>query len=517
MHISRPSTIFLSFATILILALAGATARADVVTDWNVIATTAIPAGGLNFPAIQGSRILAMTHAAIHDALNAIDRRYKPYAMDRLAEPGASPEAAVAAAAHDVLVAQIPAQQATLDAAYASSLAGIPDGAAKTRGVAIGQAAAAAILALRIADGSNAPMPYTSGTGPGAWQPTPPAFLPAALPGWGRVTPFALSSGAQFRPARPSYFDLTGVEYAADYNEEKSIGDAGSATRTAEQSEIARFWYEASPFGWNRIARNVLAQRSLDQWESARLFALLNFAMADGFIAGFEAKYFYNFWRPVTAIRAGGTDDNPDTVADPAWKSFLVTPNIPDYPSTHSVLGAAAAEVLARFFGEDAIGFTTTSGAPFPGITRSFTSFSQAARENADSRVYAGIHFRSACRDGLIQGAQVGQYAFGHTLRPAFDTCLQDDLSGDILRFDSASGDYQFLRCGADGFRLIGRGDVRQVGCALSLSDAMVKAEVIHCPIAPPDRGHATVRATPLGPAFVINDRDANNNNCVCR
>jgi len=517
MHISRPSTIFLSFATILSLALAGATARADVVTDWNLIATTAIPAGGLNFPAITGSRILAMTHAAIHDALNAIDRRYKPYALDRLAEPGASPEAAVAAAAHDVLVAQIPAQQATLDAAYASSLASIPDGAAKTRGIAIGQAAAVAILALRSADGSNAPMPYTPGTGPGAWQPTPPAFSPAALPGWGQVTPFALSSGAQFRPARPTFFDLTSAEYTADYNEVKSIGDAGSATRAAEQSEIARFWYEGSPFGWNRIARNLLAQRSLDQWERARLFALLNFAMADGFIAGFEAKYFYNFWRPVTAIRAGGTDDNPDTVADPAWNSFLVTPNIPDYPSTHSVLGAAAAETLARFFGADTISFTSTSGAPFPGITRSFTSFSQAAQENADSRVYAGIHFRSACRDGLIQGAQVGRYAFEHTLQPAFDTCLQDDRSGDILRLDSASGDYQFLRCGADGFTLIGRGDVLQVGCVLLLSDDRVKAEVIHCPIASPNRGHATVRARPHGPAFVINDRDVDNNNCVCR
>jgi VCPO second helical-bundle domain len=517
MHISRLSTILLSFAAILSLALAGAPARADVVTDWNVIAITAIPTGGLNFPAIQGLRILAMTHAAIHDALNAIDRRYKPYDMDRLAEPGASPEAAVAAAAHDVLVAQIPAQQATLDAAYASSLAGIPDGAAKTRGIAIGQAAAATILALRSADRSNAPMAYTPGTGPGAWLPTPPALLPAALPGWGQVTPFALSSGAQFRPARPAFFDLTSAEYTADYDEVKSIGDAGSATRAAEQSEIARFWYEGSPFGWNRIARNVLAQQSLDQWERARLFALLNFAMADGFIAGFEAKYFYNFWRPVTAIRAGGTDDNPDTIADPAWSSFLVTPNIPDYPSTHSVLGAAAADVLARFFGADSIDFTTTSGAPFPGITRSFTGFSQAARENADSRVFAGIHFRTACQDGLTQGAQVGRYAFEHTLQPAFDNCLQDDQSGDILRFDSASGDYQFLRCGADGFTLIGRGDVRQVGCVLLLSDARVKAEISYCPNAPLIRGHATVRATSLGPALVINDRDANSNNCVCR
>src|SRR5262245_59766710 len=196
------------------------------------------------------------------------------------------------------------------------------------------------------------------------------------------------------------------------------------------ESNPALVWREAG----------VLAKQSLDLWRSARLFALLNFAMADGFIAGFEANYFYNFWRPVTAIRAGGTDDNPDTVADPAWLPFLVTPNIPDYPSTHSVLGAAAAEVLAHFFGADTISFTTTSGAPFPGITRSFTSFSQAAQENANSRVYAGIHFRSACRDGLIQGARVGRYVFEHTLRPAFDTCLQDDRSGDILRFDSANG-----------------------------------------------------------------------------
>src|SRR5215510_7989321 len=243
---SRSSTLVLSIASILILAMAGAPARADVVTDWNAIANTTVFTGGLNFPAIQGSRILAMTHAAIHDAVNAIDRRYKPYAMDRLAEPGASPEAAVAAAAHDVLVAQLPTQQATLDAAYAASLASIPEGAAKTRGVAIGQAAAAAILALRSADGSNAPIPYTPGTGPGVWQPTPPPLLPAALPGWGQVTPFALTGGAQFRPAVPKYFDLTSAEYTADYKEEKSIGDVNSTTRTAEQSEIAKFWYEGS-------------------------------------------------------------------------------------------------------------------------------------------------------------------------------------------------------------------------------------------------------------------------------
>jgi hypothetical protein len=354
--------------------------RADVVIDWNVIATDAAFAAGKN--ALEQSRIYAMTHAAIHDALNAIDRRYKTYALDRQAEPNAAPEAAVAAAAHDVLVAQLPTRQATLDAAYAAALAAIADGPAKTNGVAIGQAAAAAILALRSAYGSTAPMPYTPGTAPGAYQLTPPNFAPAVLPGWGAVTPFALKSGA----------------------------------RTAEQSEIASFWYEGSPNGWNRIARVVAAQRGLDTWRNAQLFGLLNFAMADGFIAGFDSKYLYNFWRPITAIRAGATDNNPATVADPAWATLLVTPAAPDYPSTHSVLGAAAAETLARFFGADTISFTTTSGAPFPGITRSYTSFSQAARENADSRVYAGIHFRTACRDGLIQGTRVGRYVSEHAL-----------------------------------------------------------------------------------------------------
>jgi hypothetical protein len=489
--------------------------RADVVIDWNVIATDAAFAAGKN--ALEQSRIYAMTHAAIHDALNAIDRRYKTYALGRRAEPNASPEAAVAAAAHDVLVAQLPTQQTTLDAAYTASLAVIADGPAKTYGVAIGQAAAAVILELRSADGSAAPMPYTPGTAPGAYQLTPPNFVSAVLPGWGAVTPFALKSGAQFRPAPPKFFDLTSAEYAADYNEVRAVGELNSATRAAEQSEIARFWYEGSPNGWNRIARVVAAQRGLDPWRNARLFGLLNFAMADGFIAGFDAKYFYNFWRPITAIRAGATDNNPATVADPAWATFLVTPAAPDYPSTHSVLGAAAAETLARFFGADKISFTTTSGAPFSGITRSYTSFSQAARENADSRVYAGIHFRTACRDGLIQGTRVGRYVFEHALRPAFDICLQDEVNGDILRMDTAGGDYQFLRCDGNGFTLEGRGELLRAGCVLALVDAKVIAVVNHCPIASPDRGHAIVRVSPHGPTFLINDRDINNSGCVCR
>ena len=391
-------------------------AQADAVTDWNVTAVAVSADLGLGMPR---SRVLAMTHAAIHDALNSIQPRYRTYAREAPSSPSASPEAAVAAAAHDVLIATVPSQVTALNAAYATALAAIADGIAKIQGIAAGQAAAATILALRANDGAaDANIPYTLAPGLGIWQPTPPGFLPAAFPGWGNITPFVLHSDEQFRPALPQALDLTSTQFAADYNEVKQIGDVNSVTRTADQSSIAQFWYEGSPFTWDRIARVVSTQQGLDLWQNARLFALLNFAMADGFIAGFNAKYFYNFWRPVTAIENGANDNNPDTVGDPAWSSFLVTPNIPDFPSTHSILGAAAAAVLQDFFNSDFIAFTTTSGAPFPGITRSYTSFSQAVLENANSRVYAGIHFRTACTEGMRMGEKIGKFTFMHVLEP---------------------------------------------------------------------------------------------------
>ena len=250
-------------------------ARADAVTYWNVVATTAASA-----PVVVGvnqTRIFAMTHVAIHDALNAIDRRYRPLALDLQADPNASPEAAVAAAAYAVLVHEVPAiQHPFLDSAYADALSGIPDDAARDAGIAVGQAAAAAIIALRSSDGSQGPMPYTPGSGPGVWIPTPPGFLPAAFAGYGNVTPFALRSGAQFRLKPPEYFDLTSEAYTADYEEVKSIGEVNSPLRTEDQSEIARFWYEGTQQGWNRLTRDVLAQHALDLglWETARLFAL---------------------------------------------------------------------------------------------------------------------------------------------------------------------------------------------------------------------------------------------------
>jgi hypothetical protein len=424
--------------TSLLLMTTSVTTRADEVEDvihWNARVLSVLALSGQN-NTIQ-TRSLAMAHAAIHDALNAIEQRYQPYAASWCAAPWASPQAATAAAAHRVLLGVIPTfgtpaqQAAAIEAAndaYAAAITAMPDGPARAEGIGVGEAAATAILVLRASDGALlADTPHVALTGPGFWQPTPnpnppdpsnggPGLAPPILPRWGDVAPFTLRRGDQFRPEGPA--ELSSRKYARDYNEVQGIGARLSTTRTVEQSEIARFWYEGSQVGWNRIARVVAEPRLLDLWDQARLFALLNFAMADGFIAGWNARYVYNFWRPVTAIRAGDADGNDSTVGDPHWETFLNTPAIPDYPSTHSVLGAAAAEVLGRFFHDDAIPFTTTSGAPFAGITRSYTSFLEAARENADSRVYAGIHFRTATRDGLRLGRKIGAVGVKRDLEP---------------------------------------------------------------------------------------------------
>jgi hypothetical protein len=411
-------------------------ARADAVTDWNIIAFYVAEASGKG---PVSSCDIAMAHVAMHDALNAIDRRYEPYLYDAVAPRGASPEAAVAVAAHDVLIARIPNQKASLDAALASTLAAIPDSQAKADGVATGRAAAAAIVAQRAKNGSKNVTPYTPGNELGVWRPTPPTFAQALGVGLGKVTPFTTTSGAQFELPRPAYFNLDGAEYAADYNEVKSLGGAGSKTRGAERSAIARFWYEPSPGVHIRLARNLVVTRKLDLWRSARLFALLHLASADCMIAGYGAKYRYNFWRPVTAIRSGANDGNPQTDGDPNWNSYLETPNHPEYLSNHALLCAAWAEILARFFGTDQISFSMTSANPYPGITRSFTSFSQSAREAADSRVYAGVHFRSSCRDGLELGRQIGAQTYENFLRPELNSpagfsWIEDYIAASIVR-----------------------------------------------------------------------------------
>ena len=376
----------------------------NAVTQWNAVATDAfVPSQGTN-PMVQ-SRTLAIVHAAIHDAINAIDRRYEPYTAGLAAAPGASVDAAVAAAARDVLVALLPEQAAMVEAAYTRALAGIPDGPAKTAGIAVGQASAAASIQHRQGDGlEDAAQPaFVPRPGPGEYQFTPP-FDFAALPGWGRVKPFVIDLREH---ALEGPDPVSSVQYARDFAYLKAIGDVDSRIRTKEQSEIAQFWYEDSPLGWNRIANTVVRQRRLDNWSAARTFALVNFAMADGYIAGFEAKYKFRFWRPETAIREAGTDGNRLTEADPAWRPFQVTPPVPDYPSTHTVVGWAAAEVLIDLLG-DRLRYSADS-LTLPGVTRDFKGFSAAAEENGLSRLYAGIHFRLAVKDGRRQGRSIGR------------------------------------------------------------------------------------------------------------
>ena len=290
------------------------TGQADMVTDWNetTLATQAAVPGGVRTP--PAGRALAMVHVAIFDSVNAIDRKYTPYAVAALADPSASPEAAAAAAARAVLVSLYPSRQPNLDAAYAASLTLIPDGSSKTEGVSVGESVAALILALRGADGSAITLPYTLPPGRGVYQPDPAALFVA----WGSVAPFGLKSGSQFRPDGPPA--LSSKEYAADYNEVKSIGALNSATRTADQTEAALFWAaENAQITWNNIARIAAAAHQNSLLENARLFALLNLAIADTSIAVMDTKYTYNFWRPREAIQAGDADGNANIIADPTW------------------------------------------------------------------------------------------------------------------------------------------------------------------------------------------------------
>ena len=345
---------------------------------WNENAAKAATAACLHISGngLVESRMYAMVHAAVNDALNSIDRRSRPYAFDGSASAAASVDAAVAAAARDVLVSVIvtlpetPECQANgvaqANLLYATALAAIPDGPAKLDGLAIGQAAAAAIIALRAGDGAAQNMfdfNFPQGTEPGEWRFTPDFPLPLAFgPQWGTVTPFVLHRSSQFRPPPP--YPLSSARYTADYNEIKRLGGNGNPTpheRTPDQTEIGLFWLESSPLAWNRLARAVSVTQGFDAWENARLFALLNLAMADGYIASWEAKYHYRFWRPITAIRLGETDGNPRTQGEADWTPLQFTYPMPDHDSGHAVQGGVAAEILKLVFGTDDIAFTACS------------------------------------------------------------------------------------------------------------------------------------------------------------
>jgi hypothetical protein len=324
----------------------------------------------------------------------------------------ASAEAAAASAARTVLAGLFPANAHTLGLQFENSIADIPDDEVRQRGIDLGQNVGEQILSWRANDHSSDMVPYTPGTNPGDWRPTPPSFSPAMMPQWAIVTPFAMTSGSQFRGAGPPA--LTSAAYTSDFDEVKSLGAMNSAVRTPEQSEIAMFWMDmpgtATTAGrWNYVAQTVAAQKENTFSDNVQLFALLNIALADAGIAAWDDKYHFNFWRPITAIREADTDGNPGTAPDPMWMPYLMTPAFPEYVSAHSTFSAAAAAVLEYFFGTDNINFTIYDFM-MPASGRAYTSFSAAAEEAGRSRIYGGIHFTTANHDGLATGRSIGEY-----------------------------------------------------------------------------------------------------------
>ena len=398
------------------LASTSGDASGDVVVDWSRIVFEAATTDD-GYVSFKGARHQAMVHIAMHDALNAIDRKFDQYAYFGRSSR-ANPVTAAAKAAHDVLVAVYPAQQAKLNAELASWLAKAPDGSGKTAALTLGAKAAAAIVALREDDGTVVDLVspgYRPGTQPGNYQFVPPYDFTFAQD-FRHAMPFGLESPDQFRvPPPPALASRT---YARDYNEVKSFGAIDSTTRTTEQSNYANWWYEGSEIGWARVARVTTSSEGLELWRAARMFALVNMSLYDSYVAGWDSKYHWDFWRPYTAIRAGATDGNRRTTADATWQNYLETPPVQDYPSTHSALGAGAAEVLKRSFGTDRVPFSMGSTTALPANpVRSFNTFTTAANENADSRVRAGIHFRTATEQGQALGRKVGSYIVKHHLR----------------------------------------------------------------------------------------------------
>lgn len=398
-------------------------------------APSLVPAGAPLAPFIE-SRLYAIANVAIHDALNAIVPRFERYADTGPIEPNANAAAAVLTAAHDAIVGADPGAQTATDAWYAGAISPLSGSAGFADGVTLGHRVAAAILAVRSADGTagGGVAPYTPGTNPGDYQFTFPfntpgfdffgtgGFADASL--WAaNVTPFVLNSTSQFRVTRPygaasNALAVQTAQYTQDFNEVKALGCAGCTARSPEQTEIALFWVENTPTGFNRIGRIVADSRQLDAWSTARLLALMQMGEFDAYAANFDSKYYYNFWRPVSAVALAGSDGNPNTSPAAGWEVLgFPTPPVPDYPSAHSTGGGAAAAIIEAVVPGRTRPISTTSGS-LPGVTRTFATVADAARENALSRVYVGFHFRHATEVGLAMGRNVGAYVAANALRP---------------------------------------------------------------------------------------------------
>ena len=416
----------LVIAILAILLAAPASVRADAVADWNLIAIQRIAEANPAHPPPVTFIDMAIVQAAIYDAVQAIERHYKPYHVEIEGASG-SPAAATAKAARDVLVNLFPDQTPTIDNIYNQYLKDHSLSPADP-GVAVGATAAAGIIALRANDGRFPPgqMPFVGGSNPGEWRPTdsfigtspaPPPFSPMAARWVANVTPFALKSGDQFRAGPPP--PLTSPNYTRDYNEVKAMGARFNSSRSDAQTDLALFWASNYPALWNRALRDIAEAQNLNIGDSARLFALVNLAMADAIVTAWDSKVAYVSWRPLTAIRSGNDDTNPDTVGDSEWQPLINNPNYPDHTSGANNNSGAATRMLELFFGTNEMSFIVrTTNAAAIQQTRTYSRFSDAAQDVVDARIYEGIHFRFADEDARKQGRHVAQWVFDHFLKP---------------------------------------------------------------------------------------------------
>jgi hypothetical protein len=385
--------------------VAEAAASPQVALDWNAIAVATTIAAGKSQP--ESGLYVGLTQAAVYDAVIAIDGGFHPYLIVPGVPPGSSDEAAAAAAAYGVLVGLFPGQKPALDASYAASLGGIPDGTAKDRGVLVGQQVAAGLIAARIDDGRDAAVPFAPAPGAGVWQPTPPAFLPALTPWLGTMKPLLLDSASQFRPGAPPALDS--ARYARDYNETRLYGALNGSLRTPQQTETAVFWTENAAAQYNRALRGFIAAGNANLRDAARDLAMGDMTMADALIACWDAKDTYASWRPVTAIQAGNTDGNDRTTADPNWLPLRPTPNHPEYPSAHNCLAGSLSETLSQIAGSDVINLDVSS--VVTGTTRHYRQVDDLKRDIIDARVFVGFHFRTAGEVGFRLGTHIAHWA----------------------------------------------------------------------------------------------------------
>jgi PAP2 superfamily len=392
-------------------AAQGTNSSGAIVIAWNQELLHIVQTPGAQPATVHPTRSFAILHAAIYDAIVSITRDAPPYVFSVSAPSGARADAAAAVAGHDTLVALYPKWKAALDKQLAGELATIPDGTGKQQGIQVGHTVAARLIALRANDGSTATSsPFVQGNQPGNYRLTPPKFAAPVFTNWGNVTPFVLNNAAQFRPVPPPA--LTSQAYAQALNEVKSLGQKTSTTRTPDQTVIGKFWGAPIWNTWNEIAEKAALAHHTNLETTARLFAVLNLSFADSAIAFYDAKYYYQLWRPVTAIRLANTDGNPATVADPTWTPLAVTALDPSYPGAHSTISAAGATVLSAFFGnQDQIRVTSDV---LPGVVRTFTSYNDVATEAGLSRIYAGQHTRIDHVAGLQLGHNVAQFVLSH-------------------------------------------------------------------------------------------------------